>query len=200
MDTVRRTVVAPKLWLGEPERVPTLSTAALPVAEQSGRERALAAVGVDQQRQQGSRGCRDARRPPYRAPRDSSCPRAAVLRREPGGNETASGMRCVWLCAGGDLESRVPPAQGDLGSGDAAHNRPLDRGVRMRSRPRCRRTPTRRRGSAEEPCSTVNPLTRRERSTRCRLDTGHPVRRPPESGISSPANMSPPTGGVDYVL
>ena len=40
---------SPKLWLGEPERVPTLSTAALPVAEQSGRERALAAVGVMQQ-------------------------------------------------------------------------------------------------------------------------------------------------------
>jgi hypothetical protein len=49
-------------------------------------------------------------------------------------------MRCVWLCAGGDLDPRVLPAQGDLASGDAAHNRPPDRGVRMRSRPRCRRT------------------------------------------------------------
>ena len=51
----------------------------------------------------------------------------------------------------------------------------------MRSRPRCRGSPTRRRGSAEGPCSTVNPLMRRERSSRCRLDTGHPVRQPTDS-------------------
>ena len=93
----------------------------------------------------------------------------------------------------------IDTAQGDLASGDAAHNRPPDRGVRMRSRPRCRRT-QRVVGVVRGAVLDGESSYAAGALSRCRLDTGHPVRRPPDSGISPPANMSPPTNGVDYVL